>query len=154
MAGSLHKPEEKAQLYFEMLPTWTRNRKEETNILRNTIVRRLESGKILFIRVVPKSPTTTTLEYSLLARNSTMSESETKMMKDESSLEVRNLVSKQRRLLRDQEALSQVDIHGQAEIRQKLQDHVDEEKKAGMAIHPASRSVNLTLEGKADDDCK
>ncbi len=76
------------------------------------------------------------------------------MMKDESSFEVRNLVSKQRRLLRGQETLSQVDILGQAEIRQKLQDHVDEEKKASMAIHPASRSANLTLEGKADDDCK
>jgi hypothetical protein len=41
-----------------------------------------------------------------------------------------------------------------AQIIALLENHLDAEATAGIELHPAAQSQNLSMEGKADDDCK
>lgn len=112
------------------------------------------SGTVLFVKVVPKSATLTSLECSLFGRNLGKLETVAEELKKELALDIAGLVSKQRRLLRNDDVLSDITVVDQEEIGQILKDHTKAEKKAGTEIHPAARSQHFTLEGKADDDCK
>lgn len=123
-------------------------------LLRNTRVSRHRSGTVLFVKVVPKSATLTSLECSLFGRNSSELESVAEELKKVVARDIGDLVSTQRKLLRDHAVLSDSTVVDQEEISQILKDHTKAENKAGMEIHPAARSQHFTLEGKADDDCK
>jgi hypothetical protein len=138
----------------ELFSPWTWNEKNDMKILRNTFVFRYNSRMILFLKVVPKSAILTSLDCCLFATDSKISEKIVQELKESVSLKVNNMISAQRRLLRDRSFLSESTIANQEEINQVLKAHVDAEENAGAEIHPAARLQNFTLEGKADDDCK
>lgn len=140
--------------WLELLPILTSPRVEDINLLRNTLVRRLPSGNVLFVRAVPKSPTVTTLMLSLYSKSMPPNESEIQALKEIMSAQFQRIVLKQRKLLQDRVTLSAADVQVQEEINQKLQAHIAAEKIARRELHPAARSQTFTLGGKADDDCK
>jgi len=67
-----------------------------------------------------------------------------------------NALAARSRELHDENSLSSLTASASspAQVNGILEAHLDAERRLGAEIHPAARSQNFTLEGKADDDCK
>jgi hypothetical protein len=133
---------------------WAWRGSQEAKIFPTTFVCQYVQGVILLVQLVPKSPIITILECSIFSRHAEDLEKIVQDCKDMVSLEVSDLVFRQRRLLHDQDSMSESRRSQQDMILQILKSHADEENKAGMELNPAEQKKNFSVEGRADDDCK
>jgi hypothetical protein len=131
------------------------SKQEDTQMLHTTLVRKLESGRILTIKALPKSAKTSMVECSIFSRYSKnprqMEELKTTIYHD-----IERLESMQQRISVGQEPLSSLapSMIKQDEIDALLKDHMEAERLAGCQIHPAAQTEVFTSEGKADDECE
>ncbi|KUJ08293.1 ISP domain-containing protein [Mollisia scopiformis] len=136
-----------------MVPYWMRYQQEDTQMLHTTLVRRLASGRILTIKALPKSAKTSMVECSIFSKYPKnprqLEELKTRIYHD-----IERLESMQRRVSLGQEPLSSLapSMTEQDEIDVLLKAHREYERMTGSEIHPAARTQNFTLDGKADDD--
>jgi hypothetical protein len=156
VAGSLERnaESEEGPWWFKFLPLRFQRRTESLRVSGTTIVRRLASGTFVVLAVLPKSANSTIIDCTIF-RSRTPKPAEVEASKMRTSLEIDQLVAKAKDL-RDQSTTASSALYPaqQAQVNELLETHMNAEKRLGAEIHPAARSQNFTLEGKADDDCK
>jgi hypothetical protein len=133
-----------------LLPLFHR-REEDVRISNTTIARRLGSGMVIVIAAFAKSASNTTVEYSIFA-SKTPNAAQLESAKMQILLETDQMIAKWQDG-RNQRSLA-TQTTRQSHILGVLEKHLGSERKLGVEIHPASRSQNFSMEGKADDDCK
>ncbi|RDW62008.1 hypothetical protein BP6252_11441 [Coleophoma cylindrospora] len=108
-------------------------------------------GLLLTVRLLPQSPSATTIECDLHAKitHSAKFSSLQKQLKEEIQSEIGRLEIKQRDLSRGNDDFA---VAPQEQISQLLRAHLESERQVGHEIEPAARKQGFSVEGKADDD--
>lgn len=137
------------------LPTLFEYNEDGAKIAHATIVRQLSPGIILVLKALPKAAQSTTVECSIYAANIQPLD-ELSELKRSISWEIKQLGSKQQRIVSNQEPILSLasSVATQEDINKLLGEHLEAEMNLGAEIHPAAREQSFSPEGKADDDCK
>jgi len=150
-ASTVH---EKMSWWLSFLPLLFQKREQAFKICSTTIVRRLPSGMVLIVAAFPKSANSTTIECNVFA-SSSPTEAKLDELKTHTSAELDSFVANALDNYSQGTSSSFAEsFPWQTERNELLRMHLDSEKRAGAEIHPAARSQNFSMEGKADDDCK
>ncbi|KAH9211545.1 Rieske [2Fe-2S] iron-sulfur domain-containing protein [Leptodontidium sp. 2 PMI_412] len=154
LLGSLATRGKKKESFWSwMVPFLAGTNQDDLEISHTTIVRRISPEVILVLKAIPKSAKSTTVECSIFAKASPAL-MEISSLKSDINWDIKQLVIKQQRILRNQEPILSLasSVVSQGEINRLLGVHLEAEKKAGAEIHPAAREQSFSREGKADDD--
>jgi hypothetical protein len=109
---------------------------------------------VVVFTAFPKSANNTIIECSIFASKPPRAVYLETLKRDTSSEIDQLIVTSQESCGRGLSCSFPVFVPQHAKINELLEAHYDAESRAGAEIHPAARSQNFSLEGKADDDCK
>lgn len=140
--------------WLSLLQLLFQQRKKTFGICSTTIVRRLPSGMVVTLAAFPQSTNSTTIECNIFARYLPKeARLEALKMQTAAELDIFVVEAKKGRAQGDPTSFA-ASLPRKAGFNALLEMHLDSEKSAGAEIHPAARSQNFSMEGKADDDCK
>ncbi|KAE9365519.1 ISP domain-containing protein [Stipitochalara longipes BDJ] len=130
-------------------------REQTFQMCSTTIVRRLPSGMLVILAAFPKSANSTTIECNILA-SYPPEEAKLEVLKMDTTAEVEKVIEKsQDSGIQGISSSLAASFPPWTQLNHLLEAHLDAERRAGAEIHPAARSQNFSMEGKADDDfCK
>lgn len=146
-------PEEKSWLLRFLFSCFQR-RKDSLKITSTSVMRRLSSGVVVVLAAFPKSAKTTIIVCTIVG-SKVPEAADMEALKLRTSSEINELMSKSgERLSQKPSSALVTSLPQHAQIIALLENHLDAEATAGIELHPAAQSQNLSMEGKADDDCK
>jgi hypothetical protein len=129
-------------------------RKESLRITSTSVMRRLSSGVVVVLAAFPKSAKTTIIVCTIVG-SKVPEAADMEALKLRTSSEVNEIMLKSKDSGSQKSSSALVtSLPQHAQIIALLENHLDAEARAGIELHPAAQSQNLSMEGKADDDCK
>jgi hypothetical protein len=137
-----------------VLPFLFARHRENLRVSSTLTVRKLAPGMIVFLAAFPKSANRTVIDCSIFACKSP-NVADLEALKSRTSSEVDRMIAKVEggRYQASSSAIT-ASFPPLSHVNEVLEAHLDAERTAGAEIHPAARSQNFSMEGKADDDCK
>ncbi len=127
--------------------------KESLRITSTCVTRRHSSGVVVVLAAFPKSAKTTIINCTIVGSKAPKA-ADLEALKLRTSSEINEIMVKSNDSgsHKASSALA-TSLPQHAQIIALLENHLDAEARIGTELHPAAQSQNLSMEGKADDDC-